>query len=372
MVAHRRGADPGSGSPTIDAPFPGGPAARRVDGTTPTTEEHEMRTRTLGRTGPAVSALGLGAMGMSGAYGAVDRAEAVATVHAALDAGVTLIDTGDFYGMGHNELLLAEALRGRDRDSYQLSVKFGQLRGPGTAFGGPDNRPEAVRNFLAYSLTRLGVDHVDIYRPARLDPAVPIEDTAGAIAELIDAGYVRHLGLSEVDAATVRRAHAVHPVADLQIEYSLLSRAVEDDILPTLRELGIGLTAYGVLGRGLLSGHWSAGHAAGPGDVRGASPRFTSGNVEHNLALVAALRRVAEAKDCTVAQLALAWVAARGEDIVPLVGARTRERLAEALPALDVALTADDLAEIERAVPRGSARGDRYPAAFMASLGTGN
>jgi aryl-alcohol dehydrogenase-like predicted oxidoreductase len=334
----------------------------------------EMRTRNLGSTGPAVSALGLGAMGMSGVYGPADRAESIATVHAALDAGVTLIDTGDFYAMGHNELLLAEALRGRDRDRYLLSVKFGQLRGPGPrpAPGGQDSRPAAVRNFLAYSLERLGVDHIDIYRPARLDPAVPIEDTVGAIKEMIDAGYVRYVGLSEVDAATIRRAHSVHPVADLQIEYSLLSRGPEADILPTLRELGIGLTAYGVLGRRLISGHWTAGRAVGPGDSRGASPRFAAENVTHNLALVDALRRIAAAKGCTVAQLAIAWVAAQGQNIVPLVGARTRERLAEALPSLAVDLTADDLTEIDKAVPAGAARGDRYPAAFMASLGTGN
>jgi aryl-alcohol dehydrogenase-like predicted oxidoreductase len=197
----------------------------------------------------------------------------------------------------------------------------------------------------------------------------------GAIKEMIDAGHVRHVGLSEVDAETIRRAHAVHPIADLQIEYSLLSRAVEADILPTLRELGIGLTAYGVLGRGLISGHWTAGHTAGPGDIRGFSPRFSSENVEHNLALVDALRRVAEAKGCTVAQLAIAWVAAQGSDvgdIVPLVGARTRERLAEALPAMELNLTADDLAEIEKAVPAGAARGDRYPPAHMSSLGVGN
>ncbi|MFF5295957.1 aldo/keto reductase [Paractinoplanes globisporus] len=332
-----------------------------------------MQTRTLGRTGPTVSALGLGAMGMSaGAYGEPDRDEAIATVHAALDAGVTLIDTGDFYGMGHNEMLLGEALRGRDRDSYLLSVKFGQLRGPGRAHGGQDGRPAAVKNFLAYSLNRLGVDHIDIYRPARLDPAVPIEDTVGAIKDMIDEGYVRYVGLSEVGADTIRRAHAVHPIADLQIEYSLLSRAVEPSVLPALRELGIGLTAYGVLGRGLISGHWNADRAAGPGDMRGMSPRFSAGNVEHNLTLVDALRRIAEAKGCTVAQLAIAWVAAQGDDIVPLAGARTRVRLAEALPALDVTLTADDLAEIEKAVPVGSARGDRYPAAFMSSLGVGN
>ncbi|MFJ5835671.1 aldo/keto reductase [Streptomyces shenzhenensis] len=331
-----------------------------------------MQMRILGSTGPAVSALGLGAMSMSGAYGAADRTESIATVHAALEAGVTLIDTADFYAMGHNELLLAEALRGRERDSYRLSVKFGMLRGPGTQFGGHDGRPEAVKNFLAHSLTRLGTDHIDIYRPARLDPAVPIEETVGAIKEMIDAGYVRHLGLSEVDAATIRRAHAVHPVADLQIEYSLISRAVEADILPTLRELGIGLTAYGVLGRGLISGHWSADRTGGPGDSRAFSPRFTSGNVEHNLALVKALRQVAEAKRCTVAQLAIAWVAAQGDDLVPLVGARTRERLAEALPATELNLTADDLAAIEKAVPLGAARGDRYPSAFMPGLGAGN
>jgi aryl-alcohol dehydrogenase-like predicted oxidoreductase len=274
--------------------------------------------------------------------------------------------------MGHNELLLAEALRGRDRDSYTLSVKFGMLRGPGQLAGRHDCRPEAVKNFLAYSLTRLGTDHIDIYRPARLDPTVPIEETVGAIKEMIDAGYVRHLGLSEVDAATIRRAHAVHPVADLQIEYSLLSRAVEADILPMLRELGIGLTAYSVLGRGLISGHWTAGHTPGPGDGRGFNPRFSRENVEHNLALVDALRRVAEAKGCTVAQLAIAWVAAQGADIVPLVGARTRERLAEALPAIQLTLTADDLTEIEKAVPAGAARGDRYPSAFMSNLGVGN
>ncbi|MBO8199337.1 aldo/keto reductase [Streptomyces smyrnaeus] len=331
-----------------------------------------MQRRTLGSTGPAVSALGLGAMSMSGAYGAADRTESIATVHAALEAGVTLIDTGDFYAMGHNELLLAEALRGRDRDSYQLSVKFGMLRGPGPDFGGYDGRPEAVKNFLAYSLTRLGTDHIDIYRPARLDPAVPIEETVGAIKEMVDAGYVRHIGLSEVDAATVRRAHAVHPIADLQIEYSLISRAVEADVLPTLRELGIGLTAYGVLSRGLISGHWTAERSADPDDSRSRSPRFSGENVEHNLTLVEALRRVAEAKGCTVAQLAIAWVAAQGADIVPLVGARTRERLAEALPAMELDLTADDFAEIDKAVPPGAARGDRYPSAFMSGLGVGN
>ncbi|GAB7036321.1 MULTISPECIES: aldo/keto reductase [Catenuloplanes] len=332
-----------------------------------------MQTRHLGTTGPAVSALGLGAMGMSDFYGTADRAESIATVHAALDAGITLIDTADFYGMGRNELLLAEALRGRDRDGYLLSVKFGSLRGPDHAFGPMDHRPAAVRNFVTYSLARLGVDHIDVYRPAGLDPAVPVEETMGAIKDLIDAGYVRHAGLGEVDAATIRRAHAVTPIADLLIEYSLISRAVEAEILPTLRELGIGLTAYGVLSRGLISGHWRAGHVAGPGDVRGVfSPRFADGNVAHNLTLVEALRRVADARGCTVAQLAIAWVAARGDDVVPLVGARTRGRLAEALPAVDLDLGPDVLAAIEAAVPKGSARGDRYPAAMMPHLGAGN
>lgn len=328
-----------------------------------------MQTRTLGTNGPVVSALGLGAMSMSGSYGPADRDESLATVHAALDAGVTLIDTGDFYGMGHNEMLLGQALHGRSRDDYLLSVKFGQLVGPGMRFAGQDGRPESVKNFLSYTLTRLGVDHVDIYRPARVDPQVPIEDTIGAIKELIEAGYVRYAGLSEVGADTIRRAHAVHPITDLQIEYSLLSRAVETDVLPTLAELGIGMTAYGVLSRGLLSGHWAPGRA---GDHRNHSPRFSGTNAEHNLALAGALRQVADTKGCTVAQLAIAWVASRGDHIVPLVGARTRERLAEALPALDLTLSETDLADIEKAVPLNSARGDRYPTAFMAALEVGN
>ncbi|GAA0266612.1 aldo/keto reductase [Cryptosporangium japonicum] len=316
-----------------------------------------------------MNTLGLGAMGMSDAYGTTDRAESIATVHAALDSGLTLIDTGDFYGNGHNELLLASALRGRPRESYVLSVKFGALRGPDGAMLGIDGRPASVKNFLNHSLSRLGVEYVDVYRPARLDPAVPIEDTVGAIKDMVDAGYVRSAGLSEVGAATVRRAHAVTPIADLQIEYSLLSRGVEAEVLPVLRELGIGLTAYGVLSRGLLSGHWRPGNA---GDHRNLMPRFSGENLGHNLALVDALRRVAERKGCTVAQLAIAWVAAQGPDIVPLIGARTRERLAEALPAIELVLSPDDLAAIERAVPAGSARGDRYPTPMMAQLEVGN
>ena len=276
-----------------------------------------MQTRQLGKTGPVVSALGLGAMGMSGMYGPSDRAESLATIDAALEAGVTLIDTGDFYGMGHNEMLIGEALKGHKRDQAILSVKFGAQRDPSAGWIGFDGRPAAVKTSLAYTLQRLGVDHIDIYRPARLDPHVPIEDTVGAIADMVQAGYVRHIGLSEMGAPTIRKAHAVHPIVDLQIEYALITRGVEEKILPVLRELGIGMTAYGVLSRGLI---------------------------------------------------AIAWVAAQGDDIVPLVGARTRARLSESLGALNVTLSTDDLAAIERAVPRGAAAGARYAEAQMAHL----
>ncbi|WP_017596173.1 aldo/keto reductase [Nocardiopsis potens] len=327
-----------------------------------------LQERPLGRTGLRVSGLGLGLMGMSDLYGPADEAESVATVHAALDAGVTLLDTGDFYGMGDNELLLARALRGRDRDRVRISVKFGALRDPAGGWSGYDGRPEAVKNFLAYSLRRLGTDHIDVYRPARLDPRVPVEDTVGAIAEMVEAGHVRHIGLSEVGAGTLRRAHAVHPISDLQIEYSLLSRGIEKEILPAARELGIGVTAYGVLSRGLLSGHWSAEREPGGTDFRRISPRFQGGNLRHNLALVEALRAVAEANGATPAQAAIAWVASRGADVVPLVGARRRDRLAEALAAADLELSPDDLAAIEAAVPDGAAAGDRYAAPMMADL----
>jgi aryl-alcohol dehydrogenase-like predicted oxidoreductase len=326
-----------------------------------------MITRSLGSS-LQVPALGLGCMGMSDMYGPADRTESIATVHAALDAGITLLDTGDFYGMGHNELLLREALQGRAREKALLSVKFGAMRDPAGGWVGFDGRPAAVKNFLAYTLRRLGTDYVDIYRIARVDPTVPIEDTVGAIADMIKAGHVRHVGLSEAGAETIRRAHAVHPVADLQIEYSLLSRGIEDEILPTTRALGIGITAYGVLSRGLISGHWNKEQAMAPGDFRAFSPRFQAGNVDHNLALVEALRGIAQEKGVTVAPIAIAWVLSRGQDIVPLVGARRRDRLSEALQALDVQLTPDDLARIERAVPAGAAAGERYHASMMAHL----
>jgi len=327
-----------------------------------------MASHPLGSTGLHVSRIGLGCMGMSGMYGPTDDAESVATIRAALDAGVTLLDTGDFYGMGHNELLIRDALHGRARDQAQISVKFGALRDPAGGWSGQDTRPAAVKNFLAYSLRRLGTEYVDVYRPARLDPNVPIEETVGAIAELVQAGFVRHIGLSEVGAETLRRANAVHPIADLQIEYSLLSRGIEDEILPTCRELGIGVTAYGVLSRGLLGGHWSREHAGATGDLRSVNPRFSGENLDHNLTLVEALRAIAEEKGASVAQIAIGWVLSRGADIVPLIGARRRDRLTESLGALDLVLTPDELTKIERAVPVGAARADRYPAPMMAGL----
>src|SRR3954453_6017140 len=286
-----------------------------------------MDRRTLGAAGPQVSALGLGCMGMSGMYGAADEDESVATTHAALDAGINLLDTGDFYGMGHNELLIGRALADRNRDEVLVSVKFGAQRDAGGAWLGYDARPAAVKTALAYTLRRLDTDHVDGYRPARLDANVPIEETVGAIAEEVQAGRVRHIGLSEVGAETIRRAAAVHPICDLQIEYSLISRGIEGEILDTCRELGIGITAYGVLSRGLLSGHWSRDRAVVANDFRARSPRFQGENLDHNLKLVETLRAVAEEAGASVAQVALAWVLRRGEDIVPLVGARTRERL---------------------------------------------
>jgi aryl-alcohol dehydrogenase-like predicted oxidoreductase len=316
-----------------------------------------MITRTLGSYPQPLPAIGLGCMGMSDFYGPADEAESIATIHAALEAGITLLDTGDFYGIGHNEMLIARALQGRKRESAVLSVKFGALRNPSFGFAGYDSRPAAVKNFCAYSLKRLGVDYIDIYRPARLDPAVPIEDTVGAIKDLIKEGYVRHLGLSEMSGDTIRKAHAVHPVVDLQIEYSILSRGVEKSILPVLRELGIGVTAYGVLSRGLISSTTDVTNVPG---FRAMIPRFQGENLAHNQALVAKLSQIAAAKGITVAQLAIAWVLGRGQDIVPLVGARKRERLTEALGALEVTLSAAEYAQIEAAVPVGVA-GERDP-----------
>jgi aryl-alcohol dehydrogenase-like predicted oxidoreductase len=327
-----------------------------------------LNTRALGSTGPTVASIGLGCMGMSDLYGPADEAESIATIHAALDAGVNLLDTGDYYAMGENEMLIGRALQERDRDAAVISVKFGVLRDPAGGWNGVDGRPEAVKNFLAYTLRRLGTDHVNIYRLGRYNPVVPIEETVGAIGELVAAGYVRHVGLSEVGAETIRRANSTHPICDLQIEYSLLSRGIEAEILPTCEELGIGVTAYGVLSRGLLSGHWSPDRETGLADFRSHAPRFSGENLERNLALVEALRAIAEEKEATVAQVAIAWVLSRGDRIVPLVGARTREHLAESLRAADVALSDDELAGIESAVPAGAAAGERYDDQQMAIL----
>jgi len=319
------------------------------------TAENKIDMRELGATGLKVFPIALGCMGMSGMYGASDDNESIATIHAALDAGVTLLDTGDFYGAGHNEMLIGRALKGR-RDQALLSVKFGALRSPEGGWGGFDSRPAAVKNFAAYSLKRLGVDHIDIYRPSRLDPTVPIEDTIGAIGDLIRAGYVRFAGLSEVGAETIRRAHAVQPIADLQIEYAMVSRGPEKAIFPVLEELGIGVTAYGVLSRGLLSGS----KPTGGGDIRGHFPRFIGENLSHNEKIVEELKQLAAEKALTPAQMAIAWVLAKGRRIVPVIGARTRKQLAESLAALQAKLSAADLARIEEAILPSAVMGTRY------------
>jgi aryl-alcohol dehydrogenase-like predicted oxidoreductase len=329
-----------------------------------------MESISLGRGGPQVSRAGLGLMGMSGIYGPADEPESIATIRAALDAGITLVDTADFYGMGHNELLLRDALRGVDRGNVFIQVKFGGQRDPSGAFIGHDASPATVKTSLAYTLTRLGTDYVDLYQPARLDHRVPIEDTVGAIAEMIQAGYVRYLGLSEVGAETIRRAHATHPVTALQIEYSLMSRGIEAAILPTVRELGIGVTAYGIMSRGLLS--TASAREVGPGDPRSRFPRFQGDNLRRNLDLLAALEKIANQHGATTAQLAIAWVAARGSDIVPLIGTKRRDRLAEALAAFDLRLTPAELASLETAVPHGQVAGDRYDRRQMAALDSEN
>jgi aryl-alcohol dehydrogenase-like predicted oxidoreductase len=326
-----------------------------------------MQTRTLGTHGPRVSALGLGCMGMSDLYGPADEAQSIATVHAALDAGINLLDTGDFYGMGHNELLIRRALADRDRDDVLISVKFGPLRDAKNGFNGLDTRPVATKNFLAYTLRRLDTDHVDVYRPARLDPNVPIEETVGGIAEMVEAGYVRQIGLSEVGADTLRRAHAVHPISDLQIEYSLLSRGLEDDILPTCRELGIGFVAYSPLGRGFLSGQIRSPEDLEEDDFRRENPRFQGENFARNLELVERVRAIADEKGVPASQLALAWVLSRGDDVVPIPGTKRRRYLEENVAAVEVELTAAEIDDIESVFPKGAVAGGRY--ADMSSVG---
>jgi len=302
-------------------------------------------------------------MGMSGMYGPADEPESLATIHAAIDAGINLIDTGDFYGMGHNEMLLGKALR-FVREQVLISVKFGAQRGPDGSWLGYDARPAAVKTALAYSLKRLGVDHIDIYRPARLDPNVPIEDTIGASADMIKAGYVRYIGLSEVGPETIRRAAAVHPIVDLQIEYSLISRSPETRIFPTLEELGVAVTAYGVLSRGLLSGS----SISGPGDIRNRFPRFVGENLTRNQQMIDRLKEIAQTRSITQSQLAVAWVLAKSQNVIPLIGARTRRQLSESLAALNVSLTPSDLAEIEAALPPEAVSGTRYDIHGMQTL----
>jgi aryl-alcohol dehydrogenase-like predicted oxidoreductase len=314
-----------------------------------------MYTARLGRDGPVLSQIGLGCMAMSDMYGPSDESESVATIHAALDAGITMLDTGDFYGMGHNEMLIRRAIEGRRKDVF-LAVKFGAMRGPDGSFLGYDLRPEAVKNFLSYSLRRLGTDYIDLYQPSRVDARTPIEETMGAMAGLVQAGYIRHIGISEASAATIRRAYKAAPIAALQIEYSLVSRGAEATILPAARELGMGVTAYGVLSRGLLSGS----PVASPLDFRRQLPRFRGENYEKNQALANTLSAIAASKNATAAQIAIAWVMSRGADIVPLIGPRRRSQLAESLKALDLKLTPEDLAQIERAVPADAVAGTRY------------
>jgi len=306
-------------------------------------------------------------MGAGSWYGASEDAESIATVHAALERGVNVIDTGDFYGMGKNELLVGKALQGR-RDRALLSVKFGALRAPDGAILGFDASPAATKNALSHSLSRLGVDHIDIYRPSRLDPRVPIEDTVGAIADMVKAGYVRYIGLSEVGVETIRRAAKVHPICDLQIEYSLVSRGVEASIIPALRELGIGMTAYGVLSRGLLTGS----RPSGKNDHRAHMPRFSGVNAEKNQPLVDALARLSAEKGVTPAQLAIAWVRAKAATqnatIIPTLGARTRQQLSDALSGIEISLDASEVAALEAAVPASRVAGARYPEPAMATL----
>ena len=309
----------------------------------------------LGRNGPVVSQVGLGCMAMSDIYGPSDESESIATIHAALDAGITMVDTGDFYSSGHNEMLIRRAIEGRRKDIF-LCVKFGALRGPDGTFVGNDMRPMAIKNFIAYSLRRLGTDYIDLYQPCRVDVRTPYEETIGAVSDLVKAGYVRHIGVSEASADSIRKAHAVHPIAALQIEYSLVSRGIEKEILPAVRELGIDVTAYGVLSRGLLTGS----PVNSPKDFRRHFPRFQGENLEKNRTVVSALNSIAKSKNATASQVAIAWVMSRGADIIPLIGARTRKQLAESLQALELSLTAEDLARIEFAIPEDAIAGTRY------------
>ena len=326
-----------------------------------------MQMRKLGQQGLEVSALGLGCMGMSDFYGSRDEAESVATINRALDLGVTFLDTADMYGVGANEELIGRVVRTR-REWVVVATKFGNVRGPDGSFRGVNGHPDYVRQACDASLKRLGLDVIDLYYQHRVDPGVPIEDTVGAMSELVAAGKVRYLGLSEAAPETIRRAHAVHPISALQTEYSLWSRDVEAEILPTVRALGIGFVPYSPLGRGFLTGQFTKPEDLAEGDSRRAHPRFQGAAFAKNLDLVAAIKEMAAAKHCTPAQLALAWVLAQGDDVVPIPGTKRRSYLEDNLGALEIVLDADALARIDAVLPPGSAEGMRYPAVSMATV----
>ncbi len=326
-----------------------------------------MQTRKLGKQGLEVSALGLGCMGMSEFYAGRDDAESLATIERALDRGVSFLDTADMYGVGRNEELIGRVLRRRRKDVV-LATKFGNMRGEDGSYRGINGRPDYVHQACDASLRRLGIDQIDLYYQHRVDANVPIEETVGAMADLVKAGKVRYLGLSEAAPQTIRRAHKVHPISALQTEYSLWSRDPEDQILPTLRELGIGFVPYSPLGRGFLTGQIRKPEDLGQDDYRRSSPRFQGENFQKNLALVDEIKAIAAGKRCTPAQLALAWVLAQGNDIVPIPGTKRRKYLDENLGALDVTLSKDDLARIDRTLPQGAASGPRYPETSMSSL----
>jgi aryl-alcohol dehydrogenase-like predicted oxidoreductase len=331
-------------------------------------EECSVDQQNLGSEGLVVSELGLGCMGMSEFYGTGDEEESVATIYRAIELGMTFLDTADMYGPFTNEQLVGKAIAGR-RDEVVLATKFGNVRGEDGSYHGVSGEPDYVRKACDASLSRLGVDHIDLYYQHRVDPKTPIEETVGAMKELVEAGKVRYLGLSEAGTETIRKAHAVHPISALQSEYSLFTREVEDEILPTVRELGIGFVPYSPLGRGFLTGRWRSVEDMPENDTRSARfPRFAEENFEKNLELADRVREVAEGKGITPGQLALAWLLAQGDDIVPIPGTKRRKYLEENASAARVTLTADDLARIEEAMPRGSAAGERYSEAQMRTI----